>query len=470
MSYGRVLVVDDEKLINWSLVQMLEDIGFQVESAANGVEARQRFAEFSPEMVLLDISLPDANGMDLLEEFKSQDEQLMVIMITANADLDSTVRSLKLGADEYIGKPFNLDVIEHRVEQIFEKRRLKKQTTSTPRILRRHHSFDQLVGSSAAMIEVFKLTKICAENDCKTILILGESGTGKELVARAIHMHSSRCDAPFIDINCAAIPDSLLENELFGHEKGAFTDASQREEGIFEYADGGTVFLDEIGDMPLSMQAKILKVLETRCFRRVGGRANLEANVRIIAATNQDLKALVEKGTFRDDLYYRLNVISILLPPLRKRRDCIPSLVEYFIGRINAEYGKKVQGVKPETMACLQRYDWPGNVRELRNALERAMILDTSPFLTSDFLPSEVCLACGIVSGHKDMVSTISEDCVTKHPRIMLPPGGITLEEVEKELIEQALTRFGGNQTKAAGCLGMSRDTIRYRMKKFKLI
>lgn len=470
MNNGRVLVVDDEKLINWSLVEMLEDAGYLVESAADGAEARKKFASFEPEMILLDIALPDANGMELLQEFKGQDDQLMVIMITANADLDSTVKSLKLGADEYIGKPFNLDVIEHRVKQIFDKRRLKKQTNTAKRILRRHSDFDQLVGSSAKMIEVFKMTKICAESDCKTILVLGESGTGKELVARAIHMHSSRADAPFIDVNCAAIPDNLLENELFGHEKGAFTDASQREEGIFECAEGGTVFLDEIGDMPLAMQTKILKVIETRRYRRVGGRTNLDANVRIVTATNQDLPKLVEEGLFRGDLYYRLNVMCINLPPLRERIDCIPSLVDYFIGRLNAEYGKKVQGVETETMAYLQQYQWPGNVRELRNTLERAMMLDSSLVLTPNYLPAEIRNpSAQIVEHDGDSVISMGGSSSNDAPGITLPPDGITLEEVEKVLIQQALLRYNGNQTKAANCLGMSRDTIRYRMKKFGL-
>ena len=468
MGSERILVVDDEKLINWSLVEMLEDAGYLVESAACGAEARKKFSSFGPDMILLDIALPDANGMELLQEFKDQDEHVMVIMITANADLDSTVKSLKLVADEYIGKPFNLDVIEHRVRQILDKRRLKKQTTTAKRILRRSSDFDQLVGSSAKMIEVFKMTKICAESDCKTILILGESGTGKELVARAIHMHSSRAEAPFIDVNCAAIHDNLLENELFGHEKGAFTDASQREEGIFECADGGTVFLDEIGDMPLAMQTKILKVIETRRYRRVGGRANLEANVRIVTATNQDLPALVEQGLFRGDLYYRLNVMCIHLPPLRERIDCIPSLVDYFIGRLNAEYGKKVQGVEAETMAYLKQYDWPGNVRELRNTIERVMMLDPAPMLTPNFLPTEIKRpSAPLLSDSYTPADSLSAG--GRNMDITLPPDGITLEEVEKMLIQQALLRYDGNQTKAATCLGMSRDTIRYRMKKFGL-
>jgi len=468
MQQERILVVDDEKLINWALVEMLEGAGYAVASAADGKEARQQFAQFKPAMVLLDISLPDANGMDLLQEFKDVDENLLVIMITANADLDSTVKSLKRGADEYIGKPFNLDVVEHRVAQIFEKKLLRQQTDSAKRILRRHSDFDQLIGSSEKMIDVFKMTKVCAESDCKTILVLGESGTGKELVARAIHSHSSRSDDPFVDVNCAAIPDNLLENELFGHEKGAFTDATQREQGIFECADGGTVFLDEIGDMPLVMQTKILKIIETRRYRRVGGRENLTANVRIVAATNQDLLKLVEDGLFRGDLYYRLNVMCIHLPPLRERIDCIQSLVDYFISRLNSEYGKRVRGIDNETMTYLKNYSWPGNVRELRNTIERMMMLDPSDVLSKQFLPPEI--KCPNSTGENVLLGSHMDD---EHGEpqldINLPREGITLEEVEKVLIQQALERYNGNQTKAANCLGMSRDTMRYRMKKFDL-
>ncbi|MDY0190054.1 MAG: sigma-54 dependent transcriptional regulator [Desulfuromonas sp.] len=468
MHQERILVVDDEKMINWALVEMLEDAGYLVASAFTGGEAREKFRLFNPGMVLLDISLPDANGMDLLQEFKEEDENLLVIMITANADLDSTVKSLKRGADEYIGKPFNLDVVEHRVAQIFEKKKLRRQTDSAKRILRRHSDFDQLIGSSEKMIDVFKMTKVCAESDCKTILILGESGTGKELVARAIHNHSGRNDAPFVDVNCAAIPDNLLENELFGHEKGAFTDATQREQGIFECAEGGTVFLDEIGDMPLIMQTKILKIIETRRYRRVGGRESLNVNVRIVAATNQDLLKLVEDGLFRGDLYYRLNVMCINLPPLRERIDCIQSLVDYFISRLNSEYGKRCSGIDSETMACLKEYSWPGNVRELRNTIERMMMLDNSSVLTKQFLPPEIKNPAehadkGLLSSNTDSHNGEAQ------LDINLPREGITLEEVEKVLIQQALERYNGNQTKAANCLGMSRDTMRYRMKKFDL-
>jgi len=479
MNTFRVLVVDDEELICWSLAKTLEKAGYLVETAGCGQDARAKVEKFNPHLVLLDVMLPDANGMELLQEFKASDEDRIVIMITANAHMDSAVQALKLGAEDYIGKPFNLDAVMHTIEKSLEKRRLKNEVDGFRRSLRKKIGYDQLVGNCPKMIEIFKMIKVCAETDCKTVLILGESGTGKELVARALHQHSARADKPFIEVNCAAIPDNLLENELFGHEKGAYTDASNREKGVFECAEGGTVFLDEIGDMPLGMQAKILKAIETKRYRRLGGKEDLDANIRIVAATNQNLPAMVKDNKFRGDLYYRLNVMAIKLPPLRERKENIPSIVEYFIQRLNEEYGRDVSGVSEEAMAYLQRYDWPGNVRELRNAIERAMMLEQGKVLSGTFLPSEVKLGTGSTSyptptpvapGLPEQVS--AEMAQTASPagmRVVLPPEGISIEEVEKEYIQQALLRYGGNQTKAAKCLGISLDTLRYRRKKFGL-
>jgi transcriptional regulator with PAS, ATPase and Fis domain len=296
---------------------------------------------------------------------------------------------------------------------------------------------------------------------------MGESGTGKELVARAIHNYSARSEEPFLDINCSAIPENLLENELFGHEKGAYTDASGRQEGIFELAEGGTVFLDEIGDMPLAMQAKILRVIESKRFRRLGGKEELQANVRIIAATNQDLQAMVRDGRFRGDLFFRLNVMSLPLPPLRERKEDIPKIVSYFISRLNEEYGRSVDGISPEALNDLMRYDWPGNVRELRNAVERAMMLETGRLLTPAFLPCEIRQEEGMVVGAARR--ELPEAGKPQPCKVVLPPEGISMEETEKEFIRQALERYDGNQTKAARCLRISRDTLRYRVKKFGL-
>ena len=460
----RLLVVDDEKLVCWSLREALSDGGFLVKTAMSGAEAREVFESFRPEAVLLDIRLPDANGIDLLSEFKEQNEDVIVVMITAYADADSAVKALKAGAEDYIGKPFDLDEIQHILEQCFLKKRLRRDVDLFRREQRKKYSYDNLIGNSLQIIEVFKLIKVCAETDAKIILILGESGTGKQLVARAIHFHSARSEEPFIETNCAAIPEHLLENELFGHEKGAFTDAKQSFKGFFEAADGGTVFLDEIGDMPLSMQAKILKVIETSTFRRLGGKQDMAVDVRIIAATNQDMLELVKQKKFRKDLFYRLNVMTIVIPPLRERKEDIEPLANYFIKRLNEEYGKNITGIDSATMKRLIRYDWPGNVRELRNAVERAMMLVDGNVLTRRYFSSEIINCPAEEPAHAPGGSHH-----TIHPdgHITLPADGISLDRVEKELIRQALTRFQGNQTRAARCLGMSRDTLRYRIKKY---
>ena len=466
MNKNRVLVVDDEKLVCWSLSEKLTEAGFSVDTALTGAEAREKFNDFNPEMVLLDVRLPDANGIELLSEFKSLDEEIIILMITAYADADSAVNALKKGADDYVGKPFDLEHVGHLVEQCFEKKRMRRVVNSYSRELRKKYDYDNLVGNSSKIIEVFKLIKVCADTDAKIVLILGESGTGKQLVARAIHHHSARQDEPFIETNCAAIPDNLMENELFGHEKGAFTDASQRYRGIFEAADGGTVFLDEIGDMSMTMQAKILKVIDSNTYRRLGGHEDLVANVRIVTATNRDLRDMVREGNFRSDLFYRLNVMTINLPTLRERKDDIPALTSYFIERINEEYGRKIEGATEEALKCLMHYDWPGNVRELRNSLERAMMLEEGNMLTPQYLSREI-RECAVDNGEIEESEVGKKGTVVSGSYINLPPDGISLEAVEKELICQAMQRYNGNQTRAAKCLHMSRDTLRYRIKKF---
>ncbi len=464
MNHERVLVVDDEKLIGWSLAQMLTGAGYEVEVAASGNEALDKFESFRPHMALLDIFLPDMDGIELLKRFKAADPEVMVLMITANAQADFAVSAFKLGALDYIGKPFRMEDVRQMVRQAFDKKRLEAQVDSSSRGARRQFGRDQLVGNSSQMIEVFRMINICAESDVKSVLILGESGTGKELVAQAIHHHSARKQEPFIEVNCAAIPENLLENELFGHERGAFTDAHREEKGTFELADGGTVFLDEIGDMPLPMQAKILKVIESKRFRRLGGKEDIDVDVRIIAATHQDLPRLVEKEKFRADLFYRLNVMTIHLPALRSRRDDIPKLVDYFIDRLNDEYGRRLEGIAPDALQLLMRYDWPGNVRELRNTIERAMMLEQGRVLSVASLPAAV----------RAEQSAEKAD----RPGQDAGPGGVSfdllledmsLEEMEKHALQQAMARAGGNQTRAARLLKMSRDTLRYRLKKFGL-
>lgn len=464
MDVGRVLIVDDENLVGWSLSKMLKRVGHSTEIANTGEQARLKLGSFIPDLVILDASLPDIDGLQFLEECKADNPNLPVIIMTSSYHSNLAFHAFSLGAEDYIGKPFNIDMVERSVQKIFVKKNLEKDAGFSQCKRRKKYLPDQLVGNCPSMVDLFKTMNTCAQQDCKTILVLGESGTGKELVTHGIHNLSVRKDAPLVEVNCASIPDNLLENELFGHEKGAYTDAGNREVGVFEQAEGGTVFLDEIGDMPLNMQAKILKIIESRKFRRLGGQTEIETDVRIVAATNQDLDKMVREGTFRGDLFYRLNMMSIILKPLRERKKCIPSMVEYFIDRLNHEYGRSVQGVSSEAMRALVAYDWPGNVRELRNSIERAMMLEKGKILSEELFcletrTSNANAACGCDCGCSVPVSS----------GIVLPPEGVCIEEVEKEYIKQALSRYDGNQTKAAKCLGISLDTLRYRRKKFGL-
>ncbi len=463
MGIGRILIVDDENLVCWSLAKMLKRADFVPEISNSCADARLKLESFKPDLVILDAALPDGDGLLLLEEFKAERPQLPIVVMTSNYHSNLAFQAFSLGAEDYIGKPFNIDMVERSVQKIFARIDLENDSLPTQCQIRKKHLPDQLVGNCPSMIELFRTMNTCALQDCKTILILGESGTGKELVTRGIHNLSARKDAPLIEVNCASIPDNLLENELFGHEKGAYTDAGDQELGVFEQAQGGTVFLDEIGDMPLSMQAKVLKIIENRRFRRLGGQHEIETDVRIIAATNQDLPNMVKEGRFRADLFYRLNMMSITLRPLRERKKCIPSMVEYFIERLNAEYGRHVTGISSEGLKVLMAYDWPGNVRELRNAIERAMMLEKGRILSVEHFCQESRAEC-IKSG--------GCDCGCSPPisnQIILPAEGINIEDVEKEFIRQALARYDGNQTKAAQCLGLSLDTLRYRRKKFGL-
>ncbi|BET59593.1 sigma-54 dependent transcriptional regulator [Geobacter sp. 60473] len=468
MNSHRILVVDDEKLISWSISTMLEKAGHSVATAASGTEALQKFQNFRPEVVLLDISLPDMSGLEILARVKEENEDVTVIMITANSNADEAVTAFQRGADDFFGKPFCLETLRHVVDKALERMKLKKEVDIFRRERRKKGDFDQLVGRSSKMVEVFKLINVCSRTDAKTVLITGESGTGKELVARAVHLHSARSDRPFIEVNCAAIPENLLENELFGHEKGAFTDASRKQKGIFELAEGGTVFLDEIGDMPLQMQAKLLKVMETKRFRRLGGEDDVEADVRIIAATNQNLPKMVADGGFRGDLFFRLNVMNIRLPPLRERSEDIPTLVSYFIRRLNDEYGRSVEGISDDALATLTGHNWPGNVRELRNSVERAMMLEPSRTLRLGSFTDDFQCGGGATESSPVPAGSIASDAPGTLS-IRLPSDGLSIEEVEKQLIILALERTGGNQTKAAQYLKMTRDTLRYRMKKFGL-
>ena len=448
-----ILVVDDEHLIRWSLEQSLKKQGYDVSTAASGEEALKQVQDDAPELMLLDIQLPGMDGLEVLERVKEIDSDIIVVMVTALGVLETAVKAMRLGAHDYINKPFNLDELSIIVKKALETRQLRKEVAHLRSTQESKFGIDNIIGSSRHMKQVLDMVRKVAMSDASTVLIQGESGTGKELIARAIHMESARKDQPFMAINCAAVPETLLESELMGHEKGAFTDAKTQKRGLFEMSDGGTIFLDEIGDMEMGMQAKLLRVLEERTFRRVGGTKEIPVDVRIVSATNQELLKKIEEKAFRNDLYYRLQVIPIYLPPLRERRDDIMTLVDFFIQFYNKEFGKSVTGVSKMAQKFLEEYEWPGNVRELRNIIERAIILENEETLMLEHLPRELISKTG--------------DIASGPMNLRIPPEGIDIEDVERELIRQSLEIAEGNQSKAAKKLNLGIDAFRYRMKKF---
>ncbi len=453
MRRNKILVVDDEHLIRWSLEQSLRKQGYDVITAASGEDALKQVQEDAPELMLLDIQLPGMDGLSVLQRIKETDNDIIVIMVTALGILETAVKAMRLGAFDYINKPFNLDELSIIVKKALETRQLRKEVAQLRSAHATKYGIENIICASRHMSQVLDMVRKVAKSDASTVLIQGESGTGKELIARAIHMESARRDQPFMAINCAALPETLLESELMGHEKGAFTDAKTQKRGLFEMSDGGTIFLDEIGDMDLGMQAKLLRVLEERTFRRVGGTKEIPVDVRIVSATNQELLKKIEEKAFRNDLYYRLQVIPIFLPPLRERREDIMPLVEFFISHYNKEFVKNVTGVSKMAQKFLEEYDWPGNVRELRNIIERAIILENENTLMLEHLPRELVSKTGDVSS-----GTMN---------LRIPPEGIDIEDVERELIRQSLEISDGNQSKAAKKLNLGIDAFRYRMKKF---
>jgi|Deesub1362A_J573_1020465.scaffolds.fasta_scaffold00013_35 DNA-binding NtrC family response regulator len=454
MSEAKILVIDDEKLLRWSLEQNLSKEGYTVLTAEKGLEGLDIFKEEMPDITLLDIHLPDVSGITILEGIKEIDRHALVVMITAFGDIQTAVKTIKLGAYDFVEKPFNMEKLKILLNKALETVSLRKEVSQFRSQLSAKYGFDSIIGKSEEMKKVFDLITKVTKSDATTIFLQGESGTGKDLVAKVIHYQSSRAEKPFMEINCTALPENLVESELFGYEKGAFTDAKMMKKGLFELADGGTVYLDEIGDMSPNTQAKILKVIENKSFKRIGGTKDIEVDVRIIAATNRNIDEEVRKGNFREDLYYRLKVIPIVLPPLRDRGEDILLLAKYFIDNFNRECKKNLKGLAKETEKCFMEYPWPGNVRELKNVIERAMILESDEYILPEHLPLEMT----------------SSEIMTKNARgidIKIPPGGIDIEEVEKELIRQALDATKGNQTRAAKLLNLTRDTLRYRMQKF---
>jgi DNA-binding NtrC family response regulator len=454
MESPKILVIDDEKLLRWSLEQNLSKEGYQVITAEKGLEGLELFSAEQPDIVLLDIHLPDTTGLNVLESIKKENKNSIVIMITAFGDVQTAVKTIKAGAYDFVEKPFNMDKLKILISKALETISLRKEVSQFRDTISRQYNFSSIIGTSEQMMKIVDLVRKVAKSDATTILLQGESGTGKDLVAKVIHYESSRAGRPFMDINCTALPETLIESELFGFEKGAFTDAKQMKKGLFELADGGTIFLDEIGDMKLSTQAKLLKVIENKTFKRIGGIRDITVDLRIIASTNKNLFEEVKKENFREDLYYRLKVIPILLPPLRDRPDDALMLSKFFIEEFNRDFKKHVKGLSKETERAFYEYPWPGNVRELKNVIERAMILENEEYILPEHLPAE-------------LTARDANSPVRGSSSITIPPGGLDIEEVEKELIRQALEQTKWNQTRAARLLNLTRDALRYRMQKF---
>ncbi len=455
MSEARILVVDDEYLIRWTLQQNLEKEGYEVLLAETGEEALEKLQGEAPDLMLLDIKLPGMDGYEVLERGLKMDPGIITIMITAFEDVENVVRAMRLGAFDYVTKPFDFGKVSLSIQKALEASQLKREVRRLRGEKRNWYGFGNIIAVSQEMERVLQIAEKIAQSDAATVLIQGESGTGKEVVAHLVHEHSKRQNLPFITVNCANFPEQMLENELCGHEKGAFTDAKEVKKGLLEVSDGGTLFLDEIGDMGVNLQGKILRLVEQKSFRRIGGLKDIQVDVRIVTATNKDLLKLKEEGKFREDLFYRINVASIRLPPLRERPDDILPMTKYFLQKYNEEFHKNVQKISKGVEDFLRNYNWPGNVRELKNVIERAMILGEGDILLMEHLPIEIL---GQASKQGGMIEGIR-----------IPPDGISLEKVEEALVRQALKMTNGNQTRAAKLLDISRDALRYRMQKFGL-
>jgi DNA-binding NtrC family response regulator len=472
MPAEKIMIVDDERLVRWSLRQKCEEWGYHVIEADSGEPALKLAQHESPDLVLLDVRMPDLTGIEVLDQLKKSGDARAVIMITADPQLDDVKAALKLGAYDFVGKPVDFDELHVTIKNALEATTLRAEVRTLRGEVRRDAGYNSVVSASPKMTELMNFVRKVASSEATTILIQGESGTGKDLIAKAIHYESSRHEKPFVAINCSAIPETLMEAELFGHEKGAFTDAKQMKKGLFEAADGGTLFLDEIGELSPLLQAKLLRVLEDQVIRRVGGIRDMQVDVRVIAASNRDLEKAVRDGQFRQDLYYRLAIIAIFIPPLRDRKEDILPLVDFFIERYNRRFKKSIRGITDETSRLIVSHNWPGNVRELKNTIERGMILEDEPFLRPVYLPFSVGESGGRTVFERTSPADGGQTLPNGRslPRLYIPEGGTSLEEVEHHMVELAMRQANGNQTHAAKLLDISRDALRYKLKKFGLI
>jgi DNA-binding NtrC family response regulator len=444
----RILVVDDEPNARAALAELLRDEGYAVETAADGFKALPKIEEFAPDLLLTDLRMPGMNGIDLMGKAREIDPEIAAVVMTAHGEVETAVTAMRQGAADYLNKPLVFEELTVVLERALERRRLRREAGQLRERLSRRHRLDAVVGSSPAMQRVFDTVLQIAPSRA-TVLIEGESGTGKELIAAAIHEHSPRAARPFVKLHCAALAETLLESELFGHEKGAFTGALARRDGRFQQADGGTLFLDEVGEISPAIQVKLLRFLQEREFERVGGNQTIKVDVRIVAATNRDLKALVQIGKFREDLYYRLNVVSIEIPPLRARPGDIPLLAAHFLRKYAEENGKEISGFTDDALAGLVHYGWPGNVRELENAVERAVV---------------VCRGDQIRA--EDLIPTIATTAKRSGDQMPTVPGA-TMAELERYAILKTLEHVGGSTSKAAEMLGISTRTIQYRLREY---
>ena len=458
----RILVVDDEPSMREMLRIVLKRDGYDIVIAQNGTDGMERLRTEPFDLLLSDIRMPDVSGVEVLRAAKEINPEILAFMMTAFASTETAVEAMRLGALDYFTKPFSMDELRLKIRQHLEAKRLKQENLLLKRALNSRHEFSSILGRSDAMQVMFSTIETVA-NTTSTVLISGESGTGKELVARAIHFNSLRRDRPFVAVNCGAVPETLLESELFGHVRGAFTDAHMNKKGLMEVAEGGSIFLDEIGEMATSMQVKLLRVIQDRRFRRLGGTDEAQADVRIIAATNQDLPKMVADGRFREDLYYRLNVLSIQVPPLRDRMEDIPLLAEHFLEQFAAQMGKSVKTVSAPALQLLQDHEWRGNVRELQNAMERAVALERTEAILPESLPDDVRQG-------RSSIAPASADAPAGLPAL---GDGFDLEargeEFYRHYLALALERAGGVQVKAAELLGMSFRSFRYYVKKYNL-